>query len=89
MSVAEASGMAMARAAASVMGSIRETTQMRTAEELPAGECAVKIGDQWFGFEGMDSRGRMVLWAEGGVGPHIYGPNDGETFLWRDLIGGG
>lgn len=87
MSVAEASGLAMARAAAQVMGSIRETMDLRIPEQLPAGECSVKVGGDWFGYAGLDSQGRMVLWAKGDRSPSLYPPNEGESFVWRPLIG--
>lgn len=81
-------GMALARAAAVVMGSIRETMDLRTPEQLPAGECAVKVCGDWYGYAGLDSQGRMVLWGEGDRSPSMYPPTEGETFAWRLLIGG-
>lgn len=64
-------------------------TAFRTAGELVPNECQVRVHHDWYGFGGLDSRGRMILWAQGHRDPFLYGPTTGETFPWRDLIGGG
>jgi hypothetical protein len=49
-----------------------------SADCLPLG-CAVKVGGEWVGFEGM-ADGAMVL-SSGSAG-FTYTPSDGETFVW-------
>ena len=76
---------AQVRALRPLLENIRATTLL-AADELPE-HCAVKVLGQWYGFDGVDSKGRMVLWAEGHRDPFFYGPTVGETFPWRELIG--
>jgi hypothetical protein len=91
----EDADMALVRAAASLMANIREDMGLspipldlrRPAEELPAGECVVRVCGENYGYAGLDSKGRMVLYAEGIRDPFFYGPTVGERFVWRPLIG--
>lgn len=89
MSVAEASGKAMARAAAQVMGSIRETTGVRPEQKSPyelVVDEYVRVAGHWWRFGGlMDDGRRMVLWSlEGATDPFVYGPTHGELFVWQE-----
>ena len=79
-------GVALARAAASMLREIRETMDLRTVDQLPTGECAVKVGGEWYGYAGVDSRGVMTLYKDDV--PHFYPSSEGEPFVWHLLIGG-
>lgn len=79
--------MALARSAASIIGEIRDRMNELPAEELPEGECSVKVAGEWYGYAGLE-RGQLVLWGEGDRCPSLYPPSEGETFPWRPLIGG-
>lgn len=64
-------------------------TALRTADELVANANEVKVCGDWFRFGGLDSKGRMILWAEGYSDPFVYGPtfgsdDDPERFPWRE-----
>ena len=78
----EDAGMALVRAAASVMETIRGDTPtddgLLTAVQLPVG-CAVKVAGQWCGFEGMRD-GAMVLSTS--TAGFTYIPSVGERFVW-------
>lgn len=87
MTTIETADQAIMRAARVAMDAIRcEVSDLKTADELPD-ECAVRVCHDWYGFGGLDSQGRMVLWRAGLDDPFFYGPTTGDTFAWRPLIG--
>ena len=78
---------AQIRAVTPLLQQIRDDARdLRTADQLVHG-VAVKVCGDWYGFDGLDTQGRMVLWAAGHRDPFVYGPTNGETFLYRELIG--
>lgn len=83
MSVAEASGMAMARAAASVMGSIRETMDLKSPAQLVPGEY-VRLAGEWVRFVGLDPDGGLRVYRVDSACSWTYPPTDGETFVWHE-----